>query len=143
MKLITRNVDYAVRALCFMAEKQNGIVSVSGLSAELKIPRPFLRKILQILNNKGILNSQRGKGGGFTLAVPPERIYLADLIEAFHGPLKLNECFLRKNICSDVRTCILKKKVNDIEGQVIRGLKSITIESLLDNGRYRHGAGKR
>ena len=132
MKLVTRNVDYAVRALCYMAAKQNGVVSVSELVGKLNIPRPFLRKILQILNNKGILNSQKGKGGGFNLSIVPQKIYLADIIEVFHGPLKLNECFLRKNICSNVSTCILKKKVEAIEGRITRELKSITIDSLLD-----------
>ncbi len=143
MKLVTRNVDYAVRALCFMAaekkQKQNGAVSVSELVGELKIPRPFLRKILQILNNKGILISQKGKGGGFELAVLPEKIYLADVIEAFHGPLKINECFLRKNICSDARICVLKGKIDGIERRVIKELKTINIESLLNERRHPHG----
>ena len=140
MKLVTRNVDYAVRALCFMAaekkHKQNGVVSVSELVSRLNVPRPFLRKILQILNNKGVLNSQKGKGGGFELVVVPEKIYLADLIEAFHGPLKLNECCLMKNICSAVRTCALKGKIDSIERRVIKELKTINIKSLL-SGRTR------
>ena len=55
MKLITRDTDYAIRALCFIARFKKKIVSVSELVKVLKIPRPFLRKILQTLNKKRIL----------------------------------------------------------------------------------------
>lgn len=86
MKLITRDTDYAVRALCFIAENKGKIVSVSELVKVLKIPRPFLRKLLQILHRKRILKSFKGRGGGFQLAIPAERIYLVDLIKFFRGP---------------------------------------------------------
>ena len=132
MKLITRNTDYAVRALVSMAEKGDSVTSVGELSGELKIPRPFLRKILQILNKRGLLQSYKGKGGGFTLARAPENIFLTELIEIFQGPLRINECFIKKGLCHNVRTCILKGKIDEIERQVIKDLKSITIKSLND-----------
>jgi Rrf2 family protein len=134
MKLINRNTDYAIRALCFMAEhnQKEQTISVSELVERLKIPRPFLRKILQMLNKRGLVRSYRGIAGGFKLTNPPDAIFLVDLIEIFQGPLKLNECILKKNICPDTLTCVLRKKIEEIERQVITGLKSITIESLLD-----------
>ena len=49
MKLITREIDYAVRAIIYLAEKKYGVVSVAELVDELGITRPFLRKIMQIL----------------------------------------------------------------------------------------------
>ena len=55
MKLITRDTDYAVRALVFIAKQKEEIVSVRDLVEKLKIPKPFLRKILQLLNKKGLL----------------------------------------------------------------------------------------
>ena len=91
MKLITRDTDYALRAACFIAKQNSKIVPVSRMIKELKMPGPFLRKILQILNRKGILKSHKGQGGGFSLGVPPERIYLVKLAEIFQGPLKLND----------------------------------------------------
>lgn len=132
MKLITRDIDYAIRALIFMAQQKEIKTSVSDLVSELKIPRPFLRKILQILNKKRILKSYKGQGGGFLLATSADRIFLVDLIEVFQGPLKINECFLRKKICPDVRTCILKKKIEHIEEYVGSELSSINIASLLN-----------
>ena len=132
MKLITRNTDYAVRALASMAEKGDSVTSVGELSGELKIPRPFLRKILQILNKRGLLRSYKGKGGGFSLARSPEDIFLTELMEIFQGPVKINECFTRKALCHNVRTCVLKGKIDDIESRVIRELKSITVKSLIN-----------
>ena len=131
MKLITRDTDYALRALGFISGRRNSIVSVSELVRELRIPRPFLRKILQVLNKEGILESHKGKGGGFRLAVSPKKLYLMDLIQIFQGQFQLNECFFKKAICPDVRTCALKKKIDIIEEQVIRELSTITLASLL------------
>jgi len=132
MKLITRDTDYAIRALCFIAKNKNNIVSVSRLVNELKIPRPFLRKILQALNKKGMLKSSRGLGGGFMLRLAADKIFLIDLIEVFQGPLKLNECIFKKKICPNKNTCNLKKKLDFIEKQVVSDLKFITIGSLLN-----------
>lgn len=131
MKLITRDTDYAVRALCQIAKEKNKIISVHDLVEELKMPRPFLRKILQTLNKKGLLKSFKGKNGGFILAIPPEKIYLVDLIRIFQGPLKLNECVFKKRLCPDTNVCILRQKINGIEEQVLLQLKTINITSLM------------
>jgi Rrf2 family protein len=130
MKLITRDTDYALRAVCFIG-KQKKMVSVTELVSKLGIPRPFLRKILQALNKKGILKSYKGAGGGFLLARPAKEIFLVGLIEIFQGPLKLNECFFKKMACPKVKACALRKKISVIENYVIQELKSISIESLL------------
>ncbi len=131
MKLLTRDTDYALRSLSFIAKHKEKIVSVPELVKELKIPRPFLRKILQVLNKKGILKSHKGKGGGFLLARPANKIFLADLIEVFQGPLRLNECFFKKMNCPNIYTCALKKKIDAIKGYIVKKMKSITIASLL------------
>lgn len=131
MKLITRNTDYAVRALVFIAKRKEKVVSVSRLVKELNIPRPFLRKILQVLNKKGTLKSYKGQGGGFSLALSPERIMLIDLIKIFQGPLRLNECVFKKRLCANKATCALKKKIDLVEKEVALRIKSINIASLL------------
>ncbi len=131
MKLITRDTDYALRALCFIAKDKEKIISAAELVRELKIPRSFLRKVLQVLNRKKILKSYKGTGGGFILALPVQKIFLVDLIEIFQGPLRINECFFKKMTCPNTKTCILRKKINNIEKNVIRELKSITLSSLL------------
>lgn len=134
MKLISRNTDYAVRAVCYIARQKGEVVSAKDLVKALDIPRPFLRKILQTLNKKAILVSHKGKGGGFRLAVGVNRIFLLDLLEAFQGPFKLNECTFKKEICPNIKRCSLKKKIDSIENYVHSQLKSITIGSVLRGG---------
>lgn len=131
MKLITKNTDYAIRALSFMAKRKNDIISVSELVKKLSISRPFLRKILQILNKEGFLKSYKGIGGGFKLAQRPDRIFVIDLINIFQGPFKINNCILKANVCPEVRDCVLKKRIDNIERYIIRELRSITIKTLL------------
>src|SRR3989338_289414 len=134
MRLITRNTDYAVRALSYIARQDEKVISVSHLVTKLKAPRPFLRKILQILNKRGILVSYKGQGGGFALARKPDEIFLTDLIETLQGEIKFNECLFKKMFCPDIKNCVLKKKIDDIEKYVVSQLKSITIASLSNNG---------
>lgn len=129
MKLITRDTDYALRALSFISRQKNEIVTVSELTRQLKIPGPFLRKILQLLNKKGVLKSLRGAGGGFLLGKPASKIFLTDLMEIFQGPIHLNECFFRKSLCSNTNTCLLRKKISSIEKYVISELRSVSVSS--------------
>ena len=131
MKLITRNTDYAVRALCCIAEQKQEVISADQLVKSLKMPRPFLRKILQILNKEGLLGSYKGKGGGFALALPPGKISLLDVMEIFQGPIRLNECKFKKSDCPYTSNCLLKKEIDGIEKEVMVKLKAITIASII------------
>lgn len=131
MKLLTRSTDYAIRAICHMAKNKDRLVSVPELTKALKIPRPFLRKILQILNKERIVRSYKGIGGGFRLARDAREIYLADIINVFQGPLKLNECLLNKELCPGRSNCPLKKRIDKIEKFVISEVRSITIKDLM------------
>lgn len=135
MKLLTRDADYAVRALCFIAKKKDSIVSVKELVKSLRVPRPFIRKILQILNKKGLLKSYKGKGGGFVLGLMPRDITLRNIIEVFQGLLKFSEHNFKKRMCPEVKRCPLKKRLDAIERFIKSELDSITIEYLLKKRR--------
>jgi Rrf2 family protein len=96
----------------------------------LKIPRPFLRKLLQRLNKKGIVKSYKGQGGGFTLAADARKILLTDVIETFQGSLRLNECLFKKRRCPDIGRCPLHKAVEGIEKDLLLKLSFIDLASL-------------
>jgi len=118
-----------------MACEKGRVVPVPELVKELKIPRPFLRKILQGLGKRGIVRSYKGIGGGFRLAKHPEDIAVMDLVEVFQGPIKVNECMFKKELCPDRAKCALKQKIDKIEKYVISELGSITIDDLVDRRR--------
>ena len=130
MKLITRNTDYALRAICYIA-KQKKVVTVTELVKILGVPRPFMRKILQRLGQKGILQSYKGQAGGFRLKAPPQKVFIVQIMRVFQGELGLNGCFLKKHICPNKGKCILRKKISLIEHNVFTQLKRINIASLI------------
>ena len=131
MRLINRDTDYAVRALSAISRYPDQWISVSDLVEMLDVPKPFLRKILQKLQVRGVLASNKGKKGGFSLKRSAESIYLLELLEIFHGKFEVSDCFVNKNLCSDMSTCILKTKVSEIKKYIVKELQSITLASLL------------
>lgn len=134
MKLITRDTDYAIRALCCIAGSGKKELSVRDLTDRLAMQRPFLRKILQQLNKEGLLKSTKGRGGGFTMTVRPEKVTVFDLVEIFQGPFQLNEHLFKGKTCPFIKTCYLKKKIDNMERNLVREMRSVTIASLLKNG---------
>jgi Rrf2 family protein len=131
MKLITRNTDYALRAACYIAAQRQRTVSVPELVTKLHIPRHFLRKILQTLNQHNILLSHKGAGGGFVLARPADKIFLLDLIRVFQGGLKINECMFKKSPCPNVKICALRKRIIKIEEFAYSQFKRVTLSVLM------------
>ena len=132
MKLITREIDYAVRALKSLAKRGNNVIPVAELVKELGVTRPMLRKIMQELAKNGVVVSYKGNNGGFQLNKKPEDIYLIDLVEIFQGKFSMNECILNRDLCPNRDNCILKNKIEDIEKNVKRQLGFINLESLMD-----------
>jgi Rrf2 family protein len=133
MKLITRDTDYSIRALNYIACNEGKIVSIAELVRELETPKPFLRKILQLLSINGILKSYKGKNGGFVLAREPDKIFLLDLMQIFQGKFKISECIFKKNKCPNQEYCLLKTEIDSIEKMVLEKISAITLKSLKKN----------
>ncbi len=97
---LTMTGEYAIRAMLHLATLQAGAVAqISEISKHWDIPENFLRKISAQLVNAGLVASQRGIGGGVTLARPATEITLLDVIEAVEGKLALNKCLLCDAFC--------------------------------------------
>jgi Rrf2 family protein len=130
MNLLARDTDYAIRALLYAADQAPRRVSTAELEKELGLPRPFMRKICQMLQKESFLDSVKGVNGGFTLALAPERIRLADLMAVFQGKVSLGDCLFRKKLCHCVASCPLRREIKDIEGIVLKKLKAVTLAGL-------------
>ncbi len=131
MKLITRDTDYAIRALICIAGEKGNIVSVVGLSKKMSMPKAYLRKILQQLNKSKLLKSSKGKGGGFSLTCNPQKVTVFSLIEIFQGSFQLSEHIFKGKKCPEMKTCRLKKRLDEIDKTVTQKLKAITLFSLM------------
>jgi len=132
MKLITRNTDYALRILVALARKESRTATAAELSAQLKMPLSFVRKILQVLGKTGPLNSFKGKGGGFELTCSTDKILLIDIMNMFQGPVCLSECLFKKKMCHNRTACSLRKVIVELEDVIKERLKNITIASLAE-----------
>ena len=86
--MISNKTKYGLHALFFLSEKYNqGPVLIADLAREESIPKKFLELILLELKNQGILESKKGKGGGYQLARHPTEIKLGQVIRILDGPL--------------------------------------------------------
>lgn len=133
MRLITKDIGYAVRALIILS-KEKDLVSVSELVQKMKVSYPFLRRVMQRLTKEGIVSSYRGKGGGFRLKIPAKKIYMLDIINVFQGSLNLTKCMIKEKACPNIAGCILRDKVKEIEDYIKKKFKNMTIASLTKGG---------
>lgn len=104
--LFSRECEYAIQALLYLALQPAGsMTSIKTLTRKLKIPYHFLAKILQRLTKKGLLLSLKGPTGGFSLALPAEKINLLQVIEAVDGAAFMDTCVLGFHECSGRNPC--------------------------------------
>jgi len=135
MNLLARDTDYAVRAILYMARHNGALISTADLDRDLDLPRPFMRKTLQVLQKEGYLISVKGNKGGFKLKRKPSGIYLIDLMRIFQGEISLSDCLFKKKICECVVSCPLRRVVKSMEIDLLKKLKTVKISDLMKDER--------
>jgi Rrf2 family protein len=137
MKLLTKNTDYAIRALIILGSQKDQYVSARTISERQRIPYSFLRKILQVLIKNGIVESKEGGKGGFRLRLEPEQVGVLKIISIFQGDINLSECMFRKKICFNRPDCALRENILEIENLAIRKFSKLTIGKLINKSKKR------
>jgi Rrf2 family protein len=129
---LSKSSQYAIQAVMYIAHAahQRALVHVKEISNVLHIPHHFLGKILQTLSRHGILASQKGLKGGFSLARPPEQITLMDIIEAVDGDAFRTECFLGFPGCGESVPCSIHEFWSDARAKILDSLRRTTIADL-------------
>jgi Rrf2 family protein len=139
--MLSNKAKYALRALFALSEKYNeGPVLISDLAEQEGIPKKFLELILLELKNHGILQSKKGKGGGYFLGRTPDLIRLGQVIRILDGPLAPLPCvsqtaYRRCDECDDELTCgirIVMKEVRDATAKVLDGTTLADVLELVD-----------
>lgn len=131
MKLLTKETDYAIRALMELAKGDGKFLSAREIAEAQGMPYQYIRKILQVLIKEKIVISREGGRGGFKLQVGSEKIKVSDIIRLFQGEIQLLECMFRKKICEQRPTCVLRKNIQKIEQLVEKEFDGVTIGGLL------------
>ena len=91
--MLSKKTQYAFQALSYMAQqKGNEPILIADISNKRKIPLKFLENILLTLRKDGILESKKGKGGGYYFKMPPQEISLARIIRLLDGPIAPLSC---------------------------------------------------
>lgn len=135
--MLSKKTQYALKALGYLAEKAGkGPVLIADIAKRKKIPLKFLESILLELKQKGILESKKGKGGGYYLIASPKKTTLAAAIRMVEGPIAMLPCvslnFYQKcKDCNEV-VCGLNKVMAATRDATLKVLEKKTLYDLID-----------
>lgn len=139
--LISRTSQYAIQSLIYIATQEQNIPILSREVAErLHVPAAYLAKIMQTLSKGGLVNSYRGRLGGFCLRESPDRIDLMRILLITEGPEFTKDCVLGLKVCSDATACPMHHRWQPIKQEVIAMLTQQTLANLSEavlTGKYR------
>lgn len=128
MRRLSKRTQYSLRALYALARSYNtGPKLIVDLSEEEVIPKKFLEQILLALKNRGLVDSKKGRGGGYFLAQPPDEVTLGSVIRMIEGPLAPIPCasetaFRKCDECIDADTCgtrLVMREVRDAMAAIL------------------------
>lgn len=130
---ITRQADYALRAMLYLAQlEKDQKAATSKIAEEKEIPPSFLAKIISQLSIAGLIRTSRGAHGGVELARSPEEISLLDVVEAIDGPISLNECTSDPSVCSFGNNCPLHEVWCEVKADLVKKLREVTFDQLIE-----------
>jgi len=138
---LTRQADYAIRALLHLsAEEPGNVVQTKEIASSEGIPEKYLPTIMRTLARAGLVRTLRGNQGGVILAKKPDQINLREVIEAIEEPIVLNRCLRDEGECSRESFCPVHPVWDRIQQSLIDRLESTTFADLASEG-VNYGAG--
>jgi Rrf2 family transcriptional regulator, iron-sulfur cluster assembly transcription factor len=136
--MLTRSATHAVRAMVALAGLQAGeYAQTSRVAEEAGIPRNYLSKILFQLSRRGLVESQRGLGGGFRLSRDAAQISLYDVIDSVEDVARWNECAFGEKTCTEERPCALHHRWGRVRDAYFNLLHNTFVGELIGNGPIR------
>ena len=130
---ITRQADYAIRAIYYLSGLEPGQrASTSKIAKEQNIPPSFLAKIISQLSVAGLLHTSRGARGGVSLARDPKEVTMLDVIEAIDGPILLNECVNDAHGCNFDKECPMRSMWVEIQKDLVTRLGGSTFSDFVE-----------
>ncbi len=133
--MISKKTQYGLKALSYMTQRENqGPILIADISGDQKIPIKFLEAILLDLKKAGLLESKKGKGGGYYFAIPPRQIKVATVIRLLDGPIAMLPCaslnFYKKCEDCDELTCGLNHLMKEVRDASLAILENRTVADL-------------
>src|SRR6478735_4202891 len=133
--MLSKKTQYAFKALMYLAQqKEEGPVLIAEISKKKKIPLKFLEFILLELRKAGILDSKKGKGGGYYLKSNPADTTVANIIRIVDGPISMLPCvslyFYRRCENCDEHNCGLHDIMKGVRDATLKILENKTLQDL-------------
>jgi Rrf2 family protein len=120
--------DYGLIALKHMAtQKGDGLVNAKELAARFSLPPNLLAKILQSLSQSGIIEAQKGSGGGYRMARDSKDVTLTEIFESIEGPVHMIMCTSDNGSCSVENSCTIRNGLVTLEKKFAEFFDSITL----------------
>jgi Rrf2 family protein len=135
--MLSHKSKYALKAMIVLAKEYGqGPVLIADIARREEIPRKFLELILLELRNRGILQSKKGKGGGYFLGRSPHKITLGEVLRDIEGPLAPIGCvsqtaYARCEDCRHERTCGIRMVMKDVRDATAKILDSTTLADVI------------
>lgn len=131
--MLTQTSEYALRAMVYMARKHEaGYAGVKDIAEATGVPSNYLAKILQQLAKGGILESQKGFGGGFRIAQQLDKIKLLAIVDPLENISKFHRCVLGQRECNDEVACPLHDAWKRICNEYLGALENTTLQDVAD-----------
>jgi Rrf2 family protein len=133
--MLTKTGLHAVRAVVALAKLPDGAYAgAARVAKEIGAPRNYLGKLLQSLAREGLVESQKGLGGGFRLARDPRDITLFDVVEPLEHISRWSGCILGRPECSDANPCAIHNRWKAVRDAYLHMLRRTTIAELVAKG---------
>jgi Rrf2 family protein len=127
--LLTKTAEYALRAAVWLAQEPGEAASADKLAEVTKVPRRYLHKVLQDLTRAKLVRSQPGPGGGYSLAKPPEKVTILDVVSATAPLERIRHCPL--GLPSHTKLCPLHKGLDLVYASAEESLGRVTLAQLM------------
>jgi len=128
---ITKQTDYAILLLTYVASQDSGQVHTSRSLAEWShLSLPMVSKILKPLSREGIMVSTRGVKGGYKLARPADQITVGEIIRAIEGPIGMTPCITDPGSCDQETFCPVKVNWERISRAVRHAVDDVPLSEM-------------
>ena len=123
--------DYGVILMVQLARAPQQVTTATELTEATALPGPTVSKLLKQLSRAGLLDSQRGTNGGYTLSQPVDDISVADIVSALDGPIALTECMTAEGaVCEIEALCPTRTNWRQINNALVEALDRVSLAEM-------------
>ena len=130
--MLSQTAEYALRAVVVLANAPGNPQTAQNIAAIAKLPMDYLFKVMQSLGKAGLVNAQRGKRGGFTLARHPAELNILDVVNAVDPIRRIQSCPLNLKT-HEARLCGLHRRLDAALAMVEEAFSSTTLADVLES----------